>query len=252
MKPPHLTSSRTQSGFPPEGSIRALQLILIAGAILATGLLMGPAASAQARRIELNDYAKITTVSDPQISPDGRFIVCLVSRPNLAQDRIDRELVLIEIATGAQRVLTFDRRGVGAPRWSPTGDRIAFVAAAGGGRDDKEQIFVLPMNGGEAKRITDASNGIEQFAWKPDGAEIAYVTADEPENKKEIERHNDAFEVGDNGYLVTAAPTASHIWLVAADGAKPRRLTSGSWSLPRARRRAHRPLRSPGLPTARV
>ena len=59
MKPPHLTSSRTQSGFPPEGSIRALQLILIAGAILATGLLVGPAASAQARRIELNDYAKI-------------------------------------------------------------------------------------------------------------------------------------------------------------------------------------------------
>jgi len=44
MKPPHLMSSCTQSGFSPAGSIRALQLILIAGAILATGLLVGPAA----------------------------------------------------------------------------------------------------------------------------------------------------------------------------------------------------------------
>ena len=66
--------------------------------------------SAQTRKIELNDYAKITSVSDPQISPDGETIVFTVSRPNLDQDRSDRQLVLIDIATGAQRVLTYERR----------------------------------------------------------------------------------------------------------------------------------------------
>ena len=153
-------------------------------------------ALAQTRQMELNDYAKITSVSDPQISPDGKSIVFVVSRPNLEQDRSDRQLVLIDIATGTQHVLTFERRGVGSPRWSPSGDRLAFVAVEGAGKDARPQVFILPMAGGEARKITDAPNGIEQFAWRPNGQDIAYVTSDEPENKKEIEKHRDAFEVG--------------------------------------------------------
>src|SRR5215470_8596261 len=45
-----------------------------------------PNLSAQKRRIELEDFAKIVAVSDPQISPDGKSIVCVVSRANLEQD----------------------------------------------------------------------------------------------------------------------------------------------------------------------
>ncbi len=190
--------------------------------------------SAQTRKIELNDYAKITSVSDPQISPDGKTIVFVVSRPNLEQDRRDNELVAIDIATGSQRVLTYERKGAGSPRWSPAGDRLAFVAAAGAEKNAKPQVFVLPMMGGEARKITDAPNGIEQFAWRPNGQEIAYVTSDEPENKKEIEKHHDAFEVGDNDFLATAAALPSHIWILPAEGGKAKRLTSGAWSLPKS------------------
>src|ERR1700674_2079812 len=161
---------------------------------LLIALLASWPALAQTRPIELKDYAKITSVSDPQISPDGKSIVSVVSRPNLDQDRTDRELVLIDIATGAQHVLTYERKGVGSPRWSPSGDRLAFVVAEGTGKDAKPQVFVLTMTGGEARKITEAPNGIEQFAWRPNGQEIAYVTSDDPENKKEIEKHHDAFE----------------------------------------------------------
>src|SRR5439155_811683 len=94
----------------------------------------------------------------------------------------------------------FDRKGVGSPRWSPSGDRLAFLATAGSGDKAAPQVFVLDMRGGEARQITEAANGVEQYAWKPDGADIAYVTPDDAENKKEIEAHNDAFEVGDDGY----------------------------------------------------
>jgi dipeptidyl aminopeptidase/acylaminoacyl peptidase len=190
-------------------------------------------AMGQARRIEIADFGKVVSVSDPQIAPDGKSIVYAVSRMNMEQDRHDRELALMDIATATQRVLTQDRKDAGSPRWSPTGDRIAFLAAVGPAKEEKAQIFVLSMRGGDALKITDAPSGVEQFAWRPNGTEIAYVTADEPENKKEIEKHLDAFEVGDNGYLETKAPTPSHIWLVAADGGKPRRLTSGAWSLPK-------------------
>ena len=198
---------------------------------LLAALMFGAALSAQSRHIELNDLAKIVSVSDPQISPDGKTIVVVVGRQNLGQDRTDRELVQVDVSSGAQHALTYERKTAGSPRWSPSGDRLAFTANDGTGRDAKPQIFVLPMTGGEAKKITDAPEGIEQFAWRPDGREIAYVTSDEPPNKKEIEKHNDAFEVGDNDYLTTDAPQPSHIWLISADGGKAKRLTSGAWSL---------------------
>ncbi len=185
----------------------------------------------QPRPIQLDDFAKITTVSDPQISPDGKSVACIVSRPNLEQDRSDRELILIDISSGSPHILTHDRKGVGSPRWSPEGDRLAFQAVDSAAKDPKVQLFVMPMAGGEAKKITDAPTGVEQFAWRPNGQEIAYVSSDEPENKKDIEKHNDAFEVGDNDYLATGPATPSHLWLIAAEGGKPRRLTSGAWSL---------------------
>jgi dipeptidyl aminopeptidase/acylaminoacyl peptidase len=185
----------------------------------------------QARPIQLDDFAKITTVSDPQISPDGKSIACVVSHVNLDQDRSDRDLVLIDISTSSPHVLTHDRKGVGSPRWSPEGDRLAFVAEDAAAKNPKLQLFVMSMAGGEAKKITDAPNGVEQLAWRPNGQDIAYVTSDEPENKKEIEKHHDAFEVGDNDYLATASVTPSHLWMVTADGGKTRRLTSGPWSL---------------------
>src|SRR5882672_1387540 len=221
-------SLRPQNAFPLACHAFLTALVLL----LALPLI--PAALTQSRRIELNDYSKIVSVSDPQISPDGRSIVVAVSRPNLEQDRSDRELVSIDIATGTQRILTYERKGVGSPRWSPSGDRLAFVATDGTGKDAKPQVFVLPMAGGEARKITEAPSGIEQFAWLPNGQDIAYVTSDEPTNKKEIEKHHDAFEAGDNDFLATEAAQPSHIWLLPADGGKARRLTSGTWSLPKS------------------
>ncbi len=185
-----------------------------------------------ARTITFEDFQKLVGVSDPQISPDGKSIVVIVSRINWKEDRRDSELTLVDIASGGQRVLTYDRKGLGSPRWSPSGDRLAFLASVKSGEESHEQLFIMPMNGGEPLKITDAPEGVEQFAWRPDGQALAYVSPDEPKNKEAIKKHEDAFEVGDNDFLTTAAPTPSHVWLVSATGDKPQRLTSGDWSLP--------------------
>jgi dipeptidyl aminopeptidase/acylaminoacyl peptidase len=213
---------------------------------LAGAALIEPAAAmaapTQVRRFELSDLAKLVRVSNPQIAPDGRAIVVVVSHPNDEDNRWESELVLVDVATRAQRVLTHERRGVSQPRWSPTGDRLAFLATVGPEKEAKPQLFVMPMNGGDAKRITSAPNGVQHYAWRPNGQEVAYATADERETKKGVEKYNDAFEVGNNDFLATAAPTPSHIWLIAVEGGQARRLTSGAWSLA-----VNRP---PGPPTA--
>jgi dipeptidyl aminopeptidase/acylaminoacyl peptidase len=224
-----------------DGRVRSACLPLFAALILTSAALSAqtppqtqpPAQQTppQPRTIQLEDFAKISSVSDPQISPDGKSIAFVVSHTNVDQDRSDRELLLIDIATSVPRALTHDRKGVGSPRWSPEGDRLAFEAVDTTAKDPKLQLYVLPMTGGEARKLTDTPNGVEQFAWRPNGQEIAYVTSDEPENKKEIEKHNDAFEVGDNDYLAKGPETPSHLWIVAAEGGKLRRLTSGAWSL---------------------
>ena len=190
-------------------------------------------AGAQARKIELDDLQKIVDVSSPAISLDGKFIVIIVSRANWDEDRYDSQLVLVDIATGAQRPLTNIRKGLSSPQWSPTGDRLAFLAETGEEKKAAAQIFALPMNGGEAQQMTSAPLGVEQYAWRPDGAFIAFASPDEPPNKAEIEKHHDLFEVGDNDFLTTSAPTPSHIWLVSASGGTAQRLTSGAWSLMR-------------------
>lgn len=198
--------------------------------VVAIALSYAPHA-AQARVITPSDVRKIVGVSQPRISPDGRHIAFIKSVQNFDKDRRDSQLMLIDVASGHIRALTYDRKGVDSPRWSSASDRLAFIAEAGTGDDAKQQVFVMPMNGGDAQQITKAGNGVEQFAWKPDGTAVAYVTQDDAPNKKQIEKHFDAFEVGDLDYKVEEAPVPSHIWLASADGKSSRRLTSGSWSI---------------------
>jgi len=187
------------------------------------------AATSWAARFQIENVGKIVRLSDPQISPDGKSIALVVSRTNFDEDRYDPELVLIDVSTRMQRVLTRGRRGLGQARWSPDGSRLAFLAAA----DGKSQIFVMPMNGGDAWQLTKSGTGIQQFAWRPGRDEIAYVATDEAPKVTGEERHNHAFEIQNNHYLMLEAPRPSHVWLIAAHGkGAPRRLTTGSWTLP--------------------
>ena len=145
-------------------------------------LVLAVAAGLSAARFGIGDIGKIVRLTGPEIAPDGKSIAIVVSRTNYEENRYDPELLLIDIATHGQRVLTHDRRGVSQARWSPDGSRLAFLATA----DGKAQIFVLPMSGGDAVQITRSPVGVQQYAWRPGGRnEIAFVASDEAPKLRE-------------------------------------------------------------------
>lgn len=202
--------------------------IAIASVMLATIVPLGAAA----RTMTVSDVRHIVEVTSPQISPDGREIAIIVSRTDYDNNDYRSDLVLVRVVDGALRTIVHDRSGLSSPQWSPSGDRIAFIASNRTSDNPTDQIFVMPSRGGKPQQITKTPNDIQVFAWRPDGNAIAYATEDEPPNKKAIQAGHDEFEVGDDTYLITAAPTPAHVWVVAAAGGLAKRITSGSWSLP--------------------
>lgn len=187
--------------------------------------------SGEARSLQVSDARNVVDVSDPQISPDGSHIVCVVTRSQYSQNRTTSDVVLVDVRTGSQRVLTHDRSDVAGPLWSPSGDRIAFIASAGAGDDAQDQVYVMAMSGGDARKVTNAPSGVDVFAWKPDGSALAYVTESEPANKHAIAQGHDYFEVGNDAFLTTRAPLPLRLWVVDADGRNARQVTSGPWSI---------------------
>ncbi|HZZ64596.1 MAG TPA: prolyl oligopeptidase family serine peptidase, partial [Candidatus Baltobacteraceae bacterium] len=200
---------------------------VFAAAIMCAG------SAAAARTIDFPDVRRIVSLSDPQLSPDGLRVVYVRAVADYSKDKRNSQIVLINVRTKQRRPLTFERTGVSSPRWSPDGRRIAFLAPVKDEKsgDEQDQIFVLRLDGGEAKQITQAPQGVDNFSWSPDGSRFSYVTQNEDPAKKQIDAHLDAFEVADNDYLHTSAAIPGHLWIVASDGGKARRLTDGPWSL---------------------
>ena len=203
---------------------RASVILLAFVGILAA---RGDTPAAAGARFDLDPPRKVVRVASPAIAPDGRSAIFVVSRTNFDENRSDSELVQVDLATKAQRVLS-SRRGLNDPAWSPDGSSIAFLASVEG----RAQVFVMPIAGGEARQITTSPTGVQTFSWRPDGNGFAYAALDEPPKREGIERFNRSFEIQNNSFLQVDTPMPSHLWVIASTGGKAKRLTSGSWSLP--------------------
>lgn len=189
------------------------------------------AASAQVHKkgFQLKDLRKMVRLSSPRISPNGKRVAVIVSRADWKNDKSKQEIDLINCADASSRTITYDRKGISSLRWSPDGTKLAFLA-----HDPKTkhaQIFVMPMDGGDAVRITKSKTGVNLYSWSPDGKQVAYITEDTVPNPKQIKHHEDAVKVTDNNYEVRKTIQPWHLWVVSSNGKNAKRLTSGKWSL---------------------
>jgi dipeptidyl aminopeptidase/acylaminoacyl peptidase len=144
--------------------------------VCALALLSASPRAAGTRFITETDLFKFTWIADPQIAPDGSSVVFARVTANEKENRYESSLFVVP-ATGteAPRRLTSNTRDT-SPRWAPDGKRIAFVRAVEkDGKQQPGQLYVLEMDGGEARPITDLPNGVNPPAWSRDGKSIAFT-----------------------------------------------------------------------------
>jgi dipeptidyl aminopeptidase/acylaminoacyl peptidase len=111
-------------------------------------------------------------VGAPAPAPDGSFILVPVTAYDLHENKGRTRLWQVSTHGGAPRPLTSEDASASDPKISPDGTRVLFGRAAG---EEKPQVMLLPLDGGEAERLTDMPMGAFDATWFPDGKRIAFV-----------------------------------------------------------------------------
>jgi dipeptidyl aminopeptidase/acylaminoacyl peptidase len=126
------------------------------------------------------DFYKIPTVSDPQISPDGKWIAYSVAEVDTAKDKRVSHLWM-QSWDGKQSIeLTHGPEPASKARWSPDGKYLGFLSS----RESKSgsQLWLMDRRGGEGNKLSDIKGNLGDYAWSPDGSKVVMVIED-PEYK---------------------------------------------------------------------
>lgn len=126
---------------------------------------------AAGRPMTVDDLLAVKTVSDPHPSPDGKWVVYVVSEIDRKTNKSNSDLWLVALSGGEPKRLTTSAGVDNHPRWSPDGTQIAFVSDRGG----SAQIWLLPMGGGEARQLTNLPIDVAGPIWSPKGNKLAFA-----------------------------------------------------------------------------
>ncbi|MBO6505854.1 MAG: S9 family peptidase [Kordiimonadaceae bacterium] len=206
---------------------------ILCAAIAAIALLATSVSAADTITPEM--YMNWERVNDAQLSPDGSQVAYVRSRVDEMNDRWQSEIWLMNADGSKNRFLV---KGSGL-RWSPAGDRIAYVAQAD---DDTRQVFVRWMDDeGAVSQLTHVQNAPRMIRWAPDGSAIAFRARVPAKSDwaikiaappKGAKWQKNATVIDDLHYRqdrVGMIAGYDHLFMVPSEGGTARQLTSGKW-----------------------
>lgn len=186
------------------------------------------------------DLFDLQVAADPQISRDGKAVAYTRIGYDIMSDQSRQSIWLIDTASGVQSPLAAGKGASFAPRWSPDGERIAYVSTQDDGRP---QLFVRWMRTGAVTRLAELLASPGGLTWSPDGKSIAFTmfAPDQPEKlgaapEKPEGAHwaeplqiitDVIYRTDDEGYL---KPGYTHVYVVSAEGGSPRQLSFGAYN----------------------
>ena len=194
-------------------------------------LLFVSAATAQPKRaMTVDDVIDLVQLSAPRISPDGRRVLYTVSEVGKWKDNKRVTSIWIVDADGAnaRRFLAHEKDQAAA--WSPDGRFIAFLGSrdtAGKDNDDGVvDIWTIPVDGGEASKLTDHKSKIRAFEWTKDSASIVFLAERvKPESQKAAEKAGDDAIFVDEGANGQERAEFSELWRVTMADKREQRVT---------------------------
>jgi dipeptidyl aminopeptidase/acylaminoacyl peptidase len=137
--------------------------------------------------MKVDDLFAVQRVSDPQISPDGKYIAVVVGTVSMEENRVNTDIWLIPTdAPTRARCIVASPKADNHPRWSSDGKLLSFVST----RSGTPQVYVLSMEdilassdkpSGKEQQITSLSTGARAQYFSPDGKYLSFVSNVFPE-----------------------------------------------------------------------
>ncbi len=206
------------------------RLIVIVAVLAVSG-----SARAQPRGVTAEDYYAFETLSDPHFSPDGATLAFVVTKVDQKQNRRRSEIWTVP-ADGSREpiAITTSPQSSNSPRWSPDGRSLAFLSARPAAGDDngstpRPQVWLLPLTGGEPRRVTSLRNGVIGFQWSPDGSRLAVISrtgpSDDARSPSDVRHYkHSSYKFNDSGWF---DDKRTHLWVVDVASGAARQITSG-------------------------
>ncbi|MFC4700214.1 S9 family peptidase [Glaciecola siphonariae] len=197
------------------------------------------APDSRANYFSAEDIFELEVASDPQVSPSGEAVVYVRRSNDIMTDSTRSSIWSLGVKDGEHRPLVSLSKNAYSPRWSPNGERLAYLS----NKEGKTQLYVRWVDTGQTALISNLASTPSSITWSPDGKHIAFtmsVKADEKPFSVKMPAKPDGASWSPNFEYITKAryqadgrgtlkPEYTQIFVVPADGGSARQLSSGPY-----------------------